>query len=522
MVRYIITAFLGVFIFLSCFEDKGNYDYQVVNEITIGQLPDNYTIAADVGILNIDPQVQMTISDPDDSRFDYYWIVEYRSYSILEPVHILDTIGRERVLNWQANLPIYTYDMRFKIVDRETGLVAQATSTLTLTIYHGRGIMLASEDEQGYFKGQMLVMISGEETVLYEDLLQYSELPALKGAVDFFHTGNTNPESSRAIWLVTDEGTYFVNRMSLKLQEHFNTFNDKFYFPPAERINPIDIGPRINANSGATGGYSNGVRYYLCSNGDVYHNWISIYGDEYDATVNAVQNESGTFKAKGRLFIAQKSMGLGTIVCYDGTNERFLSLGMAATYCKSLTDVAGDAFPWNQSSRTYVYGENTLGGAPNGSSFAIMKENNPTEGYDYCIYEFYATGPAKRAFYKIDRTQAPLFGSATSYAFSSKRTVVFYVADGRLYAYDYDPSVNKNYEIALADNHTVTMAKFDTQREPGLDYLYVATYAGGAAGGTLYKYSLDANLNLVALQSTPTEQWSGLARVKNMSWRGSE
>ena len=519
MKRHIITAFLGLLLFWSCFDDKGNYNYREINQTTIGKLAESYTVAADVGVLHIEPEIKMSMADPDDDRFDYLWIVKYTNYSTIE---IVDTIGRERVLDWQADLPIYTYDMWLKVEDTQTGMVTQAKTQLSLTIYHGRGIMLASEDAEGYFKGQMLVMMPGEETVFYDNVLEYSGLPQLRGAVDFFHTGNNNPDYTRAVWIVTESGTYFVNRLSLKMEDNFCTFDDKTYFKPEIPLRPIDIGPRIKDNKGDTGGYNNSMRFVLCDNGDIFHSWMSIQGDIYDLPVSMVDGE-GFFKAKAPLFFPHKDMGFGVMLCYDGDNERFLSIGLANTEAKKLADNAGEAFPWNQNGRAYVYGENTLSGAQNGYSFAIMKETTADAGrtYDYSIYEFYVTGPVKRAFYEVLREEAPLFGSATSYAFSSKRTVVFYVAGGKLYAYDFDPAVQKNYEIALADNHEVTMAKFDIQREPGSDFLYVATY-NSSAGGTLYKYALDPDLNLVKLKSTPEEQWSGLGKVKNMSWRGSE
>lgn len=521
MKRHIIFVLAGLLLFSSCFEDKGNYNYREVNEITLGALAESYTIAADVGMLNIDPVVKMSLADPDDERFQYLWIAEYKKTSFLETVHILDTIARTRVINWQADLPVYPYELRLKVIDTETGLTAQTLSELILTIYHGRGIMLAGEDEQGYSKAQMLVMMPGEETVFFDDILQYSGLPQLKGAMDFFHTGNTNPENSRAIWIVTEDGTYFVNRTSLKMEDNFYNFGHKMYFEPESEINPIDIAPRLNAANGNTGGYNNGMRYILCADGDVYHSWIATMGDVYDLPVSSIN--STYFKAKPPIFVSTKTLGFGTVVCYDGDNERFVSLAMAGSECKVLADNPGDAFPWNQTTRTYIYGENTLKGSSNGFSFAIMKEtqDDAAREYDYCLYELYATGPVKRAFYEIKKDQTPLFGSATHYAFSSNRTVMFYVVNGKLYAYDYDPSVYRNYEIALPDDNEVTMIKFDIQREPGSDYLYVATYSA-STGGTLYKYAIDADLNMVKLAESPTETWTGLAKIKNMSWRGSE
>lgn len=523
MKKYLITAFFLSLLLSSCFSDLGNYDYIEINETSIKGLNESYTIFADVGVLHIEPTVDMSLADPDDERFEYLWIVKGDN--------LVDTIGRERIIDWQANIPNGNYSLLFRVIDKESGMIVQAkpdenqgsTVTLNISVYHSRGLMLIGDNKDGFAQAQMITMLPGYDEEFYNDILQYSELPELTGAIDFFHTGNNTPTSAREIWVVTESGSYFLSPLTLKMQTGFNTFNDKLYFPESTRINPLEVAPKIKANNGATG--ADGNRFIRCGNGGIYISWISYSGDMYDTPVNDITG-AGTFgRAKGELLYPLNSYS--SLLWYDQDHECFVKQGHPLLPTPAaLTDKSGDVFPWIQNGRTYVYGENTFntdGGSTNGNSFAIMKESggNDEGNYDYCIYKMYCNGPVKRAFYAVDRTEAPLFGEATMYAFSSLRTVVFYVAGGKLYAYNYDSAVNKNYEIELADNNEVTMAKFDVQREPKSDFIYVATY-DVSSGGTLYKYSIDPNLNLIKLKNSPEEKWStGLVKTKNLSWRGS-
>ena len=519
MKRYIIIAFFSGFLLWSCLEDNGNYAYHEINETEITDLATSYTVSADVGTLEITPTIKMTQQNPDDvSRFDYVWVVK--------ATNLIDTICRTRNISWPATLPVGTYTLHYKITDKITGVTEVTSFTLNIVTYHSRGMMLIGENVQGNVQAQMVVMLTGSDPVFYEDILQYSGLPTLKGPIRFFHTGNYGSLSNavRALWIVTESGSYFMNRLSLRAEDNYCTFDVFFPFAPPTPLNLIEMAPAINANNGNTGG--NGYRYFLCSNGHLYGSYYLLTGDEFDAPLNKLPGSPALIPASGPLLYAMVATQTN-VLWYDRTNERFLKMGNPLTMSTSelLPDVPTDIFPWQQSGRTYVYGENTRStdqGATGGNSYAIMRETtvDPGRGHDYCIYKIYCGATSlKQALFTIDKNEAPLFGEATQYAFSSTRSVVFYIAGGKLYAYDYNPATNKNYAISLADNNEVTMIKFDHQREPGYDFFYVATYSGS---GTLFKYRLSADLNTVALEANPVETWNGLVKIKDMSWRGGE
>ena len=128
----------------------------------------------------------------------------------------------------------------------------------------------------------------------------------------------------------------------------------------------------------------------------------------------------------------------------------------------------------------------------------------------------YGSKPEKIGAYQIDLAKATDFQNATMYAFSSLRTVLFYVADNRLYAYNYDPKNEKIYSFDL--DGEITMIKFDTQINPDANALFIATY-DSENKGTLARYTVNRDPNKVTITPDSRNTWSGLTKIKNISWR---
>jgi hypothetical protein len=289
-----------------------------------------------------------------------------------------------------------------------------------------------------------------------------------------------------------------------------------------EDVTPIDIGFRVRDIAGGT--MNNSHRIVLCSNGNIYGTWIAImgnaYGDPFTRDKTAVDVN---LHAKPFLFYPLNG-GTSGVTWYDADNERFMSTGSSIDASSTqIADKEGDPFLYNQQStgRTLIYGENTWntdGGSTNGNSFALMRKASDDSSF---IYKFYAVSPfAKRNVYEVQNT-ATGFKDAKFYAFASTRTLLFYVYNNTLYAYDYNPGNERLVAIPNVEPGEITMLRFDTQIEPKVDALYIATY-NASTGGTLKKYKLGTDPNTVELIPVPRAEWSGLMKVANMSWRATE
>ena len=490
----------------ACFNDKGSYNYHDICEVTIDGLEASYNVSMGVSVLEIDPTVQVTIGDADDTtRFQYEWRATI-------PYDTSYVIGTQRVLNYPVSLNPGNYTLYFRVMDKETSVIEVTTASLSVNSPYGRGILLSGENEAGEVEVEMIAM-TANDTVIIVDILANSGLPALHGAVDIFHTGNNDPH----LWLLTKEEAYYLDRSTFGGEAN-NNFERLLYLSDdyGEKFIPVNIVPRIKDINGNNG--SSYDRVVVCSNGYVFAASLLSNGGEF--YTNPVNCEDVTprvwLKAKPYLLYSLNSAS--GYMWYDETNERFMLISSTFTTTSSaLEDFAGDPFPWNQGNtgRTMVYGENTRntdGGSTNGNSFAIMKDQSG----QYFIYKFYVNGGVqKRDFYTIN-SLAVNFENADFYAFSSRRSILYYAVGSTLYAYDYNKNNEKLFTFDMQDE--ITMLKCDVQIDPTGNPLYIATY-NSTDGGTLQVYVQGTNPDVVEL--TPVEEacWTGLTKIKSMSWR---
>lgn len=507
--KKVLYVLLGVF-FAACYDDKGSYDYHDVNETTIEGINGSYSVTRGT-TLKIDPTVTMTMADPEDTtRFQYEWRanVPYNS-SIL--------LGTTRTLDCPIELDPRGYTLYFRVIDRQTDLVAVATANLTVGVPYSRGILLIGENREGEVDVQMLEM--NADTVLSTNLLANSGLPVLRDPVDIIHTG-IGADNVVKLWVLTKSQAYSMDRKTFKGNET-DVFSKLLYLSQSYGSDfvPVDIIPRIKDKAGNTA--STNDRAVVCSNGYIFiRSSFMVGGDYYMDPVNYETSNPGVWlKAKPYLWY-----GLNTysgFVWYDETNERFMRVTNSyVSSSEPMDDVDGDPFDWDQqkTGRTLVYGENTFntdGGSTNGNSFALLKDNSG----NFYIYKFYVTtSVAKRDAYTISPSVATDFDKADFYAFSSRRTVVFYAVGSKLYAYNYNKGNESCSLLEDFGEDQITMLKCDTQIEPSANPIYVATYSN-ANGGTLRKYVQGMNPDKVELTLAPNSSWTGLTKIKKMSWR---
>lgn len=475
---YIIVFALGL---TACYDDKGSYDYHDICEVNIEGVESVYETVYRESVLEIDPTVTVTEGNiGDTTRFAYEWRanVAYNSTEL---------IGTERILNYRVELAPRDYTLYFRVTDRQTGVVTVATSTLKVGTAYSKGILLIGENAQGEADVQMLSMV--KDTVLYKELLKNSGLPVLKNPVDIIHTGAAGNSNYIKLWVLTGSQAYSMDRKTFagsesdvfgKLLFMDRTFDTEFV--------PVDIIPRVKDKAGKNGG-SSYYRTVVCNNGYIFNaSTLLMGGDYYNNPVNCLTSDQNTYyKAFPYLFYTLNSYS-GGFLWFDVENRRFLTVKNSIAVSDLLEDQAGDPFPWNQGTtgRTLVYGENTLDvGSSNGNSFAILKD------------------PAGAYFY----------------AFSSRRTVVYYAVGATLHAYDYNKGNERHYTFDMGD--PITMLYCDTAIEPNANPLYVATY-NATTGGKLQKYIQGVNPDKVELEADEKSCWEGLMKIKKMSWRAVE
>ncbi|MBO9634793.1 MAG: hypothetical protein J7578_16900 [Chitinophagaceae bacterium] len=507
-----LTALAG---FLpACYKDKGNYDYTPINEITISGLAKSYSAIYGKDILHIEPAIKLTENITDPSRLSYYWI-------LVKGTTRLDTLGTSPVLDYPVDIAPDTYVLNLRIVDNATGVAWKAGTNLSIGTLYGTGLMLMGTGENGNAEVDMISMVSDTQVVRH--ILSTSGLPALQGPVTIVHNGDksTNDNYGR-LWAMTQSGSYFLDRKTMKstTAKKFGTIiaiNDNL---DKETLTPMLYAPQIRDRAGNTG--NTYARAMMTSDGNIFpsHTFLTA-GDFYTNPINRVENNfDHLIKTAPYLFYPIANMG--AVIWYDTEKQRFLNyasfgFGLFSTL---MNDIAGDPFPWDQAGagRTLVYGENTRntdGGSTNGNSFAIMKDGSN----NYFLYKFYANGatPLKRDMYTVLPIAAG-FANADKFAFSSRRSVLFYTVGNTLHAYDYNKGFEKSYTFPELGSDEITMIKFDTQIDYTTNALYIATY-NPSTKGRLRRYMLGTDPNTVTITPVERADWDGLVKIKDMNWR---
>lgn len=92
-IKYFLASIIaGMLILSACYDDKGNYDYQQLNEISISNIEQSYEKIALADSLIVQPEVTATI----DADYDYMWYV-------INPDQSYDTLSFTRNLAVPVN-----------------------------------------------------------------------------------------------------------------------------------------------------------------------------------------------------------------------------------------------------------------------------------------------------------------------------------------------------------------------------------------------------------------------------------
>lgn len=512
MKQFSIFAFV---IFLTaCVKDTGNYKYTNINEVGITGLATSYAAVFNLDTLRIKPKISLTEQISDPARVSYYWIL-YKGTTIV------DTIGRAATLEYPVKAAPDMYTLFLRVVDNQTQVAWKAGTTVTIGTRYTTGIMLMGAAENGNADMDMITMVG--DTVVTKGILGKSGLPALQGPIGVQHVGGSGLVNYVRLWVMTKSGSYFLDRLTMlgSTENKFARITVTNENINKETIQPVLYAPQITARSGTTGS-SLGARAMLTSDGDIFptHTFL-VGGDYYTNPANRLATDFNK-RLKAAPYMWYSINNMSSLMWYDTENQRFLNYVNFGIATSSVipTDNAADVFPWNQAGtgRTLVYGENTRntdGGSTNGNSFAIMKD----AAGKYYIYKFYASGttPQKRDFYTVSPI-AVNFDKADSYAFSSRRSVIFYSLGNKLYAYDYNKGFEKFYQFPEVGTDEITMLKFDTQIDATTNALYIGTYHS-STHGRLRRFMVGTNPNLVDIAPVARADWDGLVRIKDMSWR---
>lgn len=517
--KYILLIFItGILCItqLSCYDDKGSYDYHEINEITISNWPSNgYTylyldtlkITPQIGTYDStrtnDPYLVFSMDDGDPSRYEYYWEVEETNISSSETAYKA-TISTERNLVFPLTLETGSYRLYFKIKDSKTDILWFSESSLTVQSSTDEGFLILGEKEDGNVGMDMISFAAGD-TIILKGILDNCGLPSLQGPHRVMYTGNY--ARNCYVWLSTESGSYYFDPTTMQSSPDntFDVFNVSAITLPDPLVITDISAKRYFGTSAATMNRIILTEDYAFAcqlgAGEFYGNPFNCY--------SATSQEY--FKPFPYVFVGNY-YSQNRYIIYDKDNHRFvyISSGLASNVTQFGTDASTDPFPWQQpEGRDLIYGENSnMYSGLNTYSFALLEDND-----NFYLYQFLmGSTSSKTACYTFAKSDVPNMHKDQLFAIASSRPLLLYADGSTLRAYDY--ANKRNYQMEM--DGEITCMEFDYTGN--LDEIMIATY-NDEEQGIIERYQLGSDLLNLDLTPLKNCRWTGLVKVKDIEYK---
>ncbi len=475
--KVIIISLLANITILSCYVDKGNYEYTPISDIEISGIETSYSKISAIDTLKISP----IITSSYGNNLEYTWLIYDASNKV-------DTLGKEKNLSFFITKPSGNYAIYLYVKSKANGYYVHANTSLTVGTQFTRGHYILKENSAGNTDMDLLL----DDDRFMSNILQNTQGEALSGAPrslgilygkQIIDPVTLNKTSTHCLGVITYNKKVSILRASdmRKIFDH----STMFYEEPTET--PYKL---------LTGFWAN---KYLSSLG-TYSTNVTTPGSGILGFPSGVPGGSDHWAF---------SSSLWGMVYWDETNNRILwnnYNGQASV----INDV-------NYATSNLNYNCLFMG-AFKGVVYGLFRDkSNSTKLYLYRLTTSSSSRPPVVNKVTEIVTTSKLH-SATLFAcnqFSAE--IIYFVSNNKLYYYD--AVNNAEYEInaqGLPSNETITFIanRRYTITTPNFDYFTVATYNSGTY--KVFMYNMVGGLP----NGLPVRTKSGTGKVKETHYLG--
>lgn len=447
----------------ACTEDKGNYDYVSLNDLTITGIEDTYTVEQNEH-LSISVDIKGT-EGFDVARYDYLWYA-WRVNNPAAP----DTLSHEKDLSADVSIAVGEYDLRYIVKDKETGVSYTRRVDLNVVNSFSKGVVALSS-------------VNGNANVTFINVLNHVMEDAYESVngevagsnpVGIFYTGGGEDVKATLI-ISTMEGSKVVEPLDFSQMMDFSNF---FYIAPENQVMQCVCEEFITE--------------FIIVGGKVYNRSLYSYGDPNPFPKYGAQLY-GDYEA------APFSLGANNFFFYDQKGKRFL---YAEYYSSTPIEVerpaSGDFDPTNMEA-TMVYGVDfedegrAVMDGDDGERFVIaFTKTSGYEGDWPSGYSYYRVIPKRKLV--INHSG---FADATCFAVSTTDMDFLYYAVGNkiVCVGMQGGSVIAEFD-GFAAGEQVDYMEFDRIDNPTRLYVGVSDGSGAAKSGSIYYLKMNSDGSL--------------------------
>lgn len=489
-----ITLWVLVIGSVSCFEDKGNYDYIELPEVEITDVAETYGITQ-FDTLRITPHLKLENGSEKD--YDYLW----RIWSTAGGAKMITMSEKQELEYWVAELP-GTYKINLTVTERSTGLQTTYDTQLTVSSVFTEGWMVLHEKNgktdfdmitDRFFVNRML-----EKDVIHRNVYEMSHGEPFPGKI--VKLGSFWFPRTHWVYLFTENGGL---RLSGSTMQSVTDLPNLFAGDIPD-LHPEGYG-FIYYNSSMGKGSE-----VLVSNGHFYikPQWGSLF-------VEPVCQDGLTYYAAP--FVARKMQWNFVSVIYDELQARFLQVNQQIMLVNPFPSTATGAFDVNHMNADMCF----LSTGFNGCEYAVMKDRTTGE-YALCVLDFMsADNNFAKARYSMNGW--PEINEVIDYAVGARGNVFYYCTDRTVYLNNMDANPAKEC-LTVPEGEKITSMRLLKPNEHGYmtthpydsKVLIVATWRESDQEGKVYMYYVNETDGEVDLSSVKV--FLGFGKIIDMEY----
>lgn len=433
-----IYLFLGIWLFVSCFEDKGNYDYTAINEVTISGINANgYSAISYIDTLRIEPQIEGSLSYKEED-FEYTWkiIREGLDFSNVEESEDF-IVGQEKNLNYPVQLDAGKYICFFLVKDKASGVTYRTKFHLETSTSTSEGWLVLCEN--GNDARMDVVMNRTEDsTIVARNIWVNDDFETGKPLfIRYGYETNHTPQTL----MVTENGTYKLDFYDLHVGED-NNFRWDF------GVSPDNLQIRASGISHYT--TPSWIKAVIDDKGDLYIAQDGLYA--YPSN----QLDGQTIKMApffGIHYVYSWPYSFAPFLLYDATNRQFLVLRSEAAY-PSVPTFNGTILFDAQTGKDFVHGESGKGGL----TWVILKDPGNSRYY-YYVFKFLQDELFEQIYH--GEVIGEGLEQVKDFACNNLFPYIFYNSNNKIYQFDVREPNSPAKEVLNFSGEEIKVIKFN-------------------------------------------------------------
>ena len=460
---YYLPFLLSGMLAVSCSDDLGNYYYQEINEVHLSESGDfvngeTYTRIAFVDNLTFDPTIEFT-QNSNESNYEYEWRLlpsgtDFKNLTEDEKERLV--LCRTKKIDMPITFAPKQYTLYFVVKDKTTGVEWSNWCILLVTSVTAEGWLVLCDDN-GHAMLDVIHNRDAENDIVAKDILRSDDFETGRPIRLVYSYHRYNP----AILLVTDKGTYNLDRTNLTIDD---SKNFKWSF---------GLRNEIDVTASGLAQYSKTNYWVVVDNkNDIYLNNTSDSEALFGYPVNLLDGKTRFNVAP---FVGvnlnneswkEGMSGCVPIVLYDMDNRQFVCFKNNAAYPSVMTFKTNTLFQ-NPTGRDMVYMESTR----HGKIHALLKDPADGKIYHYGMTLKAIEIPPKYWWQdpevieenqqeNYEEISAPEIKDAKLFAFHHLYNYMFFATGDKVYQVDLSEP-DKAKEVLSFPGEEVTVLRFN-------------------------------------------------------------